>query len=398
MKIKDRLAQAYGSQKQTENAKTPPQSQKPSDSNQQAVKFTENKKADEKKISGKDGLIKATETSRNFIKTGLKGTEKAAKFLLLIGQEEAAKVIKHLKPKEIEAITKEIAAIDHIETEEANSILLEFGWLAKNNAHLVHGGETIAEQMLASAFGETKAKELLRKAVPEAVKPFAFLEDFTPEQIQLLLKNESSQVVALILPFLDPKKASQFLTLLDPRLRADIVKRIANMQKTDQEVIRKVEEVLKERLRTFESQTTPEEIDGAAVLATILKHGGADLENDILNELELSHPDITETIKNQLFTLDDLHKVPHRELQKCLRNWNEKDIALLLKGKSDAIKDLVLSNVSQSKRTIIMEEYDLLGAVRKDEVNKKTQEFLNYFKLKIERGELLLEDDDGFVT
>ncbi|HQG40638.1 MAG TPA: hypothetical protein PLV76_07095, partial [Spirochaetales bacterium] len=73
MKIKDRLAQAYGSQKQTENAKTPPQSQKPSDSNQQAVKFTENKKADEKKISGKDGLIKATETSRNFIKTGLKG-------------------------------------------------------------------------------------------------------------------------------------------------------------------------------------------------------------------------------------------------------------------------------------------------------------------------------------
>jgi len=170
------------------------------------------------------------------------------------------------------------------------------------------------------------------------------------------------------------------------------------MQKTDQEVIRKVEEVLKERLRTFESQTTPEEIDGAAVLATILKHGGADLENDILNELELSHPDITETIKNQLFTLDDLHKVPHRELQKCLRNWNEKDIALLLKGKSDAIKDLVLSNVSQSKRTIIMEEYDLLGAVRKDEVNKKTQEFLNYFKLKIERGELLLEDDDGFVT
>ena len=399
MKIKDRLAEAYGSQKQTGNAETPPvQSQKVSDKNQQAAKVSEKKQHDEQKLSGKDGLIKATETSKNFIKTGLKGTEKAAKFLLLIGQEEAAKVIKHLKPKEIEAITKEIASIDHIETEEANSILLEFGWLAKNNAHLLHGGETIAEQMLASAFGEAKAKELLRKAVPEAVKPFAFLEDFTPEQIQLLLKNESSQVVALILPFLDPKTASQFLTLLAPPLRADIVKRIANMQKTDQEVIRKVEEVLKERLRSIESQTTQEEIDGAAVLATILKHGGANLENDILNELELSHPDITETIKNQLFTLDDLHKLPHREIQKCLRNWNEKDIALLLKGKADAIKDLILSNVSQSKRTIIMEEYDILGAVRKEEVNKKTQEFLNYFKLKIERGELVLEDDDGFVT
>lgn len=400
MKIKDRLAQAYGSKKQhVPEENQAHQIQNTQQTQESAPLGTDTKNPSPKKESGKDGLIKATEASRNFIKTGLKGTEKAAKFLLLIGQEEAAKVIKHLKAKEIEAITKEIASIDRIDTEEANSILLEFGWLAKNNAHLLHGGETIAEQMLASAFGETKAKELLRKAVPGAVKPFAFLEDFTAEQIQLLLKNESSQVFALILPFLDPKKASQLLTLLEPRLRTDIVKRIANMQKTDQEVIRRVEEALKERLRSFENQETPEEIDGAAILATILKHGNAELENTILNELEFSHPDITETIKNQLFTLDDLHKVPNRELQKCLRNWNEKDIAILLKGKSDAFKELLLSNISQSKRTIVMEEYDILGAVRKDDVNKKTQEFLNYFKLKIERGELALDDnDDDFVT
>jgi len=380
MKIKDRLAQAYGTKKQHEPVGNQAHQHQDTQNTREPTQLTaENKPNAKTKVSGKDELIKATEASRNFIKTGLKGTEKAAKFLLLIGQEEAAKVIKHLKAKEIEAITKEIASIDHIDTEEANSILLEFGWLAKNNAHLLHGGEAIAEQMLASAFGETKAKELLRKAVPEAVKPFAFLEDFSPEQIQLLLKNESSQVVALILPFLDPKKASQFLTLLEPRLRTDIVKRIANMQKTDQEVIRRVEEALKERLRSFENQETPEEIDGAAVLATILKHGNTDLENDILNELELSHPEITETIKNQLFTLDDLHKIPHRELQKCLRNWNEKDIALLLKGKSDKVSEPL-----QWKNMTFLVRY-----ARKMSI-KKHRNSLTTLSLKLSVGNLYL--------
>ena len=163
-------------------------------------------------------------------------------------------------------------------------------------------------------------------------------------------------------------------------------------------VIRQVENAIKERLRTFEQAEASSEIDGASVLASILKHGGTELESSILNDLELSHPDITENIKNQLFTLEDLNRIPHRELQRSLRAWNEKDIALLLKGKSQDIKDLILSNVSQSKRTIIMEEYDIMGAVRKDDVNKMTKDYLDYFKVRIERGDIVLDDDEGLVT
>jgi len=340
---------------------------------------------------------KAVATSESFIKTGRSGIEKAAKFLLLLGRDEAANVIRHLKPEEIEKVSREIARIDRIDTVEANEILTEFGWLAKTQAASLEGGPEIAESMLAAAFGAERAREVFRKAVPEALKPFAFLNDFEARQLLVLFKDESPQMVAMILPCIDPKLASGVISELPQATRADVIQRIARLDRSSPDVIERVEAVLRDKAARIGRMDSGERIDGASVLAGILKHIDGGLEDTILSGIEEENPGLSKDIRERLFTADDILRVADRDMQKGLRDLSERDIALVLKGKSQAFRDKVLSNVSQGKRTMVLEEYDIMGTVRRDEADKATRSFIDFYKKKWEAGNLVLEGDDDLI-
>ncbi|MBP7263840.1 MAG: flagellar motor switch protein FliG [Spirochaetia bacterium] len=392
MNMKDRLAKAYGQSapKNPGKAQAAPPSEKA-----RAPSAAAKGKAGA--ASGRAGLIKAAERSENLIKSGLPGMEKAAKFLLLLGQEEAASVIRHLKPAEIEAISREIARIDRIDTKEANDILTEFGWLAKTQGASLSGGPETAERMLSAAFGADKAKEVLRKAVPESQKPFSFLNEFEARQLVVLLKDESPQVMAMILPYLNPKLASSVISELPDGLRTEVVKRIATLDRMTPEVMEKVEEVLRDRIVRLGRPDSAERIDGTAVLAGILKHVGGGLESRILDGIERDNPDLSQSIRERLFTVDDILRVPDRSVQKALRDLSERELAMMLKGKSQAFRDKILANVSQSKRLIVMEEYDILGTVRREDVDKLTRALVDWFKRRWEDGDLVLEGEEDLV-
>jgi flagellar motor switch protein FliG len=133
------------------------------------------------------------------------------------------------------------------------------------------------------------------------------------------------------------------------------------------------------------------------VLAGILKHVDGGLEDSILSGIEEENPDLSKDIRERLFTADDILRVPDRDMQKGLRDLSERDIALVLKGKSQAFRDKVLSNVSQGKRTMVLEEYDIMGTVRRDEAEKATKAFIAYYKRKWEDGDLVLDGDDDLI-
>lgn len=336
------------------------------------------------------------EKAEALLKTGVPGIEKAAKFLLLLGQEEAAKVIRHMKPDEIERVSRAIAAIDRIDTIEANEILTEFGWLVKTQGASIEGGAETAQRMLAAAFGDDKARELLRKAVPESAKPFQFLNDFDPKELVALLRSESPEVMSVLLPYLEPRLASAVIVSLADPARTEVVRRIARLEKVNPEVLRHMEEGIKEKIRRIGHSAT-EEVDGRSALANILRHVGTDLEESILNNLEEDNRDLSDSIRERLFTLDDILRVPDREVQKRLRDLSEREIALVLKGKSAAFREKLFQNVSQTRRLIIQEEYEILGAQRREDVERGTRDFLAWFKQRWDDGELSLEGDEDLV-
>jgi flagellar motor switch protein FliG len=344
-----------------------------------------------------EALAAAGDEAAALLKTGDEsGLSKAAKFLLLLGTDEASKVLAHLKGDEVEAVSREILKVKNIDAAEANSILAEFGWLVKTKGWSVEGGAETAEKMLATAFGPEKARALMRKAAPETQKPFRFLKDYEPKDLYLILKDESAQVLSVIIPYLDPKKASGIIERLPEEQRVEIVKRVARLEKVDPEVLRNVEEGIRERIRRV-GTVRHEEIDGKAALAGILRHVDPRFEARVLGELDEESPELSKNVRERLFTLEDILRVPDRALQKALRDFQDRDIALVLKGRDEAFKQKLLASVSANRKAMILDEYAILGPVRRDDADEAAREFLGYFKRAWEDGDISLEGDDDLV-
>ena len=328
-----------------------------------------------------------------FLKTGF-GHKKAAKLLLLLGKEQAATVLKHLSQEEIEKVTGEIAKIKRIERPEAEKILEEFGDITGQIAANPRGGVDTARDMLKASFGKEKADEILKKVHPySGDRPFAFLNDMDYQQIMLLLRKEPVHVMSIVLAYLQPDKASQVLESLPPELQQQTVKRMARMGEVSPEVLSSVEESLRERIRK-QGKMISEEIDGQSVLADILKHMTMQDENRILDNLHGQNSSLADEIRQKLFSIESVLEIPDKQLQELLQKYPDRDIATMLKGKSEELEAKILQNVSQRRREFIRSEREHLGAMRRSEVEKVTRDFMTFVRSLAEQGELTLQRDE----
>jgi flagellar motor switch protein FliG len=347
---------------------------------------------------GAEGLVKTGESSLPESKY-----RRVAKFLILIGGEEAARILAELESDQVEAISREIASIRGLTAEEGAAVLEEFrsllsapyGYLGASS-----GGIETARRLLYAAFGPEKGETLLNKTVPDSRENlFAFLEDFSPEQLGLLLKEESPAAVALIFSRLSSKLSASILAKTEAGRKMEIVKHIARQGEVSPEVLGQVAAALKEKARRIgRPDTESPEIDGMSALAAILKQGDYAFEDRILNELEDTSPDLGRDLKERLYTLEDVIKAEDRPIQEKLRAMQDKDIALLVKGRPEEFAVKILSNLSAQRRALVMEEGEILGAVPKRDCDEAAREFLAWFRQCREEGRILLSSDEDVLV
>ncbi|MDR2376674.1 MAG: flagellar motor switch protein FliG [Treponema sp.] len=306
---------------------------------------------------------------------------RVAKFFVLIGAEEAARILPGLEPEQIDAVSREIAAIRGIGMEEGQEILDEFKSLLSSPqrfAGAFSGGPEAARRILYAAFGPEKGENILNKALPPSSEsPFGFLEDLTGEQVCLLLRNESPAVMALILSRLSPKLSAAVLATIPPDSRAELVRRIARQREVSPEVLEQAAQTLKEKAQSF-GQTDALEIDGMKALAAILRQGDYSFGDKILKNLEEQDAVLGQNLKDKLLTLKDVITMDNRTLQEKLRTMTDRDIALLLKGKERDFTEKLLSNVSEERRLSIREEWDIMGPAARKDVDRAARNFLDW--------------------
>ncbi|HVP17658.1 MAG TPA: flagellar motor switch protein FliG [Spirochaetia bacterium] len=333
------------------------------------------------------GFIK--ETSRDA------GYRKAAQFLMLLGKDEAARVLRHMAPEEIEGITREIARTHRIEERDASKILEEFGYIKETKTLIALGGIEKAQEMLTASIGAEKAEKVLAKVRKDmAPPPFSFLQDVDVHQAISLMRQESVPVASLILAHLEPKLAARILQALAPEVQREIVPRIARMRRVDSEVIRKAEEALRSKVRENSTAVT-EEIDGKAALTEILRFMDPGREQAILQTLE---PNVSNEIRKKLYTIDVVFQIPDKDLQRLLRDHSDREIAMLSKGLEEKTKLRILASLSERRRELIRLESEALGAVRKSEVESALQDFLEYVQVLEQKGEItILREREEFV-
>ncbi|MDR0289601.1 MAG: flagellar motor switch protein FliG [Treponema sp.] len=327
---------------------------------------------------------------------------RVAKFLILVGSDQAAKILSELEPEQVEEISREIALIRGIDPEDAQAIFAEFkslfalpvGYLGASS-----GGIEAARRILYAAYGPEKGEALLNKTVPDSKENiFGFLEEFSPEQVVFLLKDESPAMAALILARLPPKASADALMKFPAALKPEILKKIAHQSEVSPEVLERVAQGMRERARHLGSSSQDIAIDGKQALAAILKQGDYSLGDRIINELETESPDIGKDLRDKLYTLDDVVAVFNRPLAEKLKTMTDKEIAILLKGRSAEFREKILSNVSSVRKDLIREEGEILGAVPKRDCDTAANDFIAWFRKAREDGGLILSSDEDWVT
>ena len=321
-----------------------------------------------------------------------RGYRKAAKLMVMLGKDDAAKILDHFSEEEVEKIMTEVAGIKRVEEVEAESLLHEFG-LIKTTVPVLKGGKSVAKDLLLKAFGEENGSAMFRRIIPyEGEKPFQFLFDLDPQQLYILLKKDPVPITAMVLAHLPPKASGKVLKYFNAKERKEFVKRIAHLEKIDPEVISSTEELLKERIRT-QGKVVAQEIDGKGRLAQILKYMPVSSEDSILHSIEESDPLLSKELKDKVYTVDMAFQLPKRDLSVLLREMENEELALLLAGRSDEFSQLILGHVSTRRKEIILAEASYLGTPSPKEIDRAARLFVDTILEMREDGIISLKDE-----
>lgn len=359
---------------------------------------------EKKKSATSDDVKNAAKnlTSGGLVKIPASSTEKdsiyrrVAKFLVIVGIDEAAKILPHLTEEQTEKIIPEIASIQKITPEESASILEEFESLVEKARE--EGGLETARNILTKAYGSEKAEDMLKKSVkyPDG-KPFDYLSDANAERIKVLIDGESDAVKSLVLSQIEPKKAAKVINLMDVDDKKKIVLRLAKMKPVAPEVLAEIDRSLHEKLLTQNTENS-QNMDGRGVLAQILKRMNPSVENSIINTLSEQDPELGEDLRKRLFTEEDVIGSDDRFIQNYLHDMEDRDIAVLIYGKNDAFREKILSNVSKNRRRVILDEESMIHHLTKSDSEKMTSLFYSVLRRAWENGDLRVSGrDEGEV-
>lgn len=328
------------------------------------------------------------------------GVRKAAVLLIQLGKERAAQVLAHLSDAEVENISGEIARLDAVSANETTAVLTEFHDLATAHAHVTQGGFGFAQQLLEQSLGPERAKEIMERLHAAAVQmPFQFLHRADPAQLRGFIADEHPQVIALVLAHMAADKASLLLSGLPAHQQAVVAHRIAVMDRTSPEIVRTVESILERKLSSMLQPAEVSRVGGLDPLVNIINRSDRPTERQIVEGLEGLDPALADEVRSRMFMFEDVVGLDDRSVQQVLRQVDSAELALALKGVSETVRTKITANLSERAAENLLEEVELLGAVRLAQVEEAQQSIIRTIRQLEEQGQIMVRrgNDDEFI-
>jgi len=328
-------------------------------------------------------------------RTELSGREKAAMLLITLGPEKSAEIFKHLKEDEIEQLTLEIANIRSVTPEEKEKVLEEFYQICLAQEYIAEGGIEYAKQVLEKALGTQKAIDIInRLTVSLQVKPFDFVRKADPSQLLNFIQKEHPQTIALILAYLKPHQAAAVLSALPQEKQADVARRIATLDRTSPEVIKEVERILEKNLSSLVTEDFTI-AGGVQAIVDILNNVDRGTEKHIMETLEYEDTDLAEEIKKRMFVFEDILTLDNRSIQRFLREIDNSQLAIALKGATEEVQKVIYANMSKRLAEMIKEDIEFMGPVRLKDVEEAQQKIVNVIRKLEDSGEIVISRGGG---
>lgn len=325
----------------------------------------------------------------------LSGRQKASIFMISLGPEKSAQVMKYLNEEEIERLTLEIASVRTIDSEQLEDVTKEFTELYMASHYIAQGGIEYAKEVLEKALGTEKAIEIIGHLSSNLqIRPFDFIRKTDPSQVLNFIQGEHPQTIALIMSYLESEQAATILSALPSERQTEVARRIAIMDSTSPEIIREIENTLEKKISSLGTQDYTS-AGGINSIVEILNHVDRSTEKTILETLEVQDPVLSEEIKKLMFIFEDIIKMDDRSIQLVLREVENKDLALALKGSNEEVKDKVKKNMSKRAAEMLEEEITFLGPVRLKDVEEAQQQIVNVIRRLEDAGEIIISRGGG---
>jgi len=327
--------------------------------------------------------------------TEVPGVRKAAVLLISLEQDQAAEILKRLPLEAAEEISREIASLNQVASGLRRDVFTEFYGLALANSYVAEGGLDYAKALLRKSLKSDEADRLIKQVTQQVqTTPFSFLQKAESENLLTFIQDEHPQTIALILAHLPPQKASEIMVGLPAQKQIEVVKRIANMEQTNPEVIKEVEKGLEHRLSDIVSQTF-EKAGGVDTVAEILNLADRSTEKGIMEGLEAEDPDLVEQIRRLMFVFEDILLVNDKGIQAVLKEVDNDELSLALKTASDELKQKIFKNMSERAAQLIQEDMQYMGPVRVSDVESAQQKIVDIVRRLEDAGEIIIAGRGG---
>ncbi|TCK97888.1 flagellar motor switch protein FliG [Natranaerovirga hydrolytica] len=324
-----------------------------------------------------------------------KGVQKAAILLIALGPEKSSEIFKHLKEEEIEQLTLEIANTRSVSPKAKEEIMQEFYEICLAQQYIAEGGISYAKELLEKALGDDKAKDVIgRLTASLQVRPFEFVRKTDASQLLNFIQDEHSQTIALILSYLSPAQSAMILAALSPEKQADVAKRIAQMDRTSPDVIKDVENVLERKLSSLVTQDYTV-VGGVDNIVEILNSVDRSTEKHIMETLEIEDTELAEEIRKKMFVFEDILSLDDRSIQRVLREVDNNDLAVALKGSGEEVQNVIFKNLSSRLATMIKEDMEYMGPVRLKDVEESQQKIVNIIRKLEDAAEIVISRGGG---
>lgn len=327
----------------------------------------------------------------------LTGTQRAAVLMLLLGEEQAANIIRFLSPKEVQGLGAAMVQVAELSQEAVNAVLDEFLAEIKRQTNLGLGTSDYVDKVFRRALGDDKAASVLGRINPgHGSKGLEILTWMDARSIADMIQAEHPQVVAIILSVLETSVAAEVLNFLPPDSRAEIMQRVASLEQVQPSAMDELEAIMKKQFST-NSTSKSSSLGGVKAAANILNQTKTALEAAVMSGLREIDPDLMQQIQDNMFTFENLVGVDNKGIAKIMANVEPDLMMKALKGASEAVKEKFLGSMSERARGMFRDDMEALPPMRLSDVEMAQKMVMRAARKLADAGDLVLGGGADYV-
>lgn len=320
----------------------------------------------------------------------LTGPEKAAIFLLIMGEKFTSKIFKKLDEEEVGKLASTMSAIQHVSPDVMNKVMSEFGEGVEKDQLLLKG-DAFLKTLTDLGLDKEKADAIFKEIEKgKGNVPFNYFETMDTKELISLIEGEHPQTIALILAHLRPEKAAEILNEFPKESQADLAMRIAQMNRVPQDVVNEVDDALRKQVGGRGDSGGRKEIGGISALADILNQVDRETEENVLGAIEEETAEMAEEIRQLMFVFEDLIKIDDRGMREILKQVETSQLGLALKTASEEMREKIFGNLSSRAGEMLKEDMEVMGPVKLSEVEAAQQNLIRVARELEAEGKIVL--------